>query len=483
MKYGLSCFFGLLMYQVPLLCLEGAPAIGQVSKVPSLKEMVLQKLVKESHPIPDKEIPEELRDLIKQKILGDQQEIDFLQILKQITVRATQVLHLQPLEFIVALSPDGKKLLAHHSENFSFRVYDVDSGKKLCEIPKHCDCIPQPLYSFSNDGNRLAFLTRCHKKNQDTLEIYQPEHDRVQTIGFTDFCAQAVAMSGDGSMLVCAGGCGVHLRMYRLSMSGNFVHTRNFGCGYIIAISPDNRKIASLSHDFLNVYDDQSGEVLFETYARDVPNLQFCAHDEKVFMAAEGFPPVRENRADEKRGKIFKFLVHEKTSLPSVAISCNGEKVISLVNGRVRLTYLLKTDGSQKFLELEKPAQDALHVVRLHDDDLVVTACTHHDVYTYDLEQLAQLESRFVKPLEKMAIDDVKAASRLLMMICEKNKKTLKQKKITQFSIDEEINKIVSPQISGEMTSTPGAQSLISKVQWPLFGLSAFVLALCVVRN
>ncbi len=91
-------------------------------------------------------------------------------------------------------------------------------------------------------------------------------------------------------------------------------------------------------------------------------------------------------------------------------------------------------DEAEKFLELERPRderdeslREKFNLVRLHDDDTVVTACTNHAVYRYDVEQLCKAESRFAKSIDAMAIDDVPVACSIMKMTDSEYKKSVLQ--------------------------------------------------------
>lgn len=440
------------------------------SKIPMLKQLAAKAIIKHGISIADTTVPAEVAKVIKHEMLGDQ-KLDCIEILKKVRVSREKITELPSIQFIVSLSPNGKKLLAYHSEKLTFAVYHADSGKIAYEIPKHCNCISVPLYSFSYDGNDLAFYTPCIENNQEKLEIFRSGQGRIQSILFSDFCAKTVKLSRDGMMCVCAGGCGVPLRIFkRKSGKENFEFAGSFGYGYFIAISPDNKKIATLSHGELVVYDTETQKELYQVTAYDVANLQFSLQNDDVFIAGPDKPTaIRKTGGNEACGKVIQLRVDEKTIPLSVALSSNGKKAISLVDGKIQFTYLF--GDADNILEIERPfenkdlhAQEKFNLVRLHNDDTVITACTHHAVYRYDVKQLQDVESRFAKSIESIAIDDIPIALALMRMTeSEYKKRALQPAQETQ--LDKKIRALM-----GTQNQVP---SLLQRMKFPLLGVAA----------
>lgn len=472
----LRYFFAVLASTAALNGLEKVPPAEQLS----LKQLAIKTIIKRRIPVRDAELPVELRQELKQEML-DGREIDFIAILNKIPVPRKKVTSLRPIESIVSMSPNGKKLLAHHSEKLTFSVWDADTGTMLCEIPRHCDCLSAPLHSFSYEGTDLAFLTHCHKKKQDMLEVFKPDCGDMQTMVFTDFSAEAIALSADGSVLVCAGGCGVPLRVYkRPAHTADFVLVNMFGAGYIIALSQDNKKLAALTHGYLTVYDLDTTKALYQAQKSDTPNLQFCPSTGDVLIATHASTSGQENTENINDGIFVHIPVPAQTFLPSVSSSSSGCKITSLVNGVPRFTYLI--DGkAERYLELAISDDNKFNLIQLHDDDTAVTACTDHDVYQYDVKQLSQVESRFAKSLDDMAVDDVPVALALLQMSVADFKKRASQPalRMDETRVDKEIRELVFPGSS----TMDYQQSLLQRIQLPLVGVAGFFLALCAVCN
>jgi hypothetical protein len=165
--------------------------------------------------------------------------------------------------------------------------------------------------------------------------------------------------------------------------------------------------------------------------------------------------------------------VDENTILPSVAISSTGRKITSLVDSGVRFTYLID-DEAKKFLELEKPRDEkdeSLHekfnLVRLHDEDTVVTACSHHAVYRYDVKQLCEVESRFAQSIDDMAIDDVPVARLIMQMPDSEYKKRVLQpsQNVQETPVDKKIRALM-----GSQNPAPATKSFMQRMQLPLLG-------------
>lgn len=480
MKLSIYFFSTLLVHMAALSGLQKADPEATHTRIPTLKDLVINIIIKQGISVPDTAVPVELTQLIKSKMLAGC-KIDCIDILKKVAVPREKVVALRPIEFIAALSPNGKKLLAHHSEKLTFSVYDVDSGKMVYEIPKHCNCTSTPLYSFSYDGNDLAFYVECSENNQGKLEIFKVGQGRTQVIPFSNFRAQAVKLSRDGSMCVCAGGCGDSLRLFkRNSSTGCFELSGSFGHGYIVAISHDNKKVAALTHGELSVYDSEAGQALYRITACDSPNLQFYSQSDDVLVAAlHGLAAIQKIAINETGVKLLRLQVDEKTTLPSVAISSSGQKIISLVDGSVRFTYLIE-DEEAKFLALQKPwdEKDApfhekFNLVSLHENDTVVTACTHHAVYRYDVEQLRKVELRFAKSIDDMAVDDVPVAIALMQMTDfeYKNRVLRPSQNAKENPVDKTIRALM-----GSQNPAPTTKSFLRQMQLPLLGAAVGLL-------
>jgi len=462
--------------------MPGADEPKKVYEVPKYKNMLIKCIIEKGISVPGGTLPADLTTAIKEEMLAGR-EINFIEILNKIPTPKSKVASLRPIEFIVALSQNGKRLLAHHSEKLTLSVYDAQTGNQIFAVPKHCDCMTPPIHALSADGSHLAFVTHCSKNKLDTLEIFRPDHGEIQTIPLSGFRAESLVLNGDGSVLFCAGGCSSPIQVYqRPNSTDDFVARTAFGTGYMLALNREGNRLAGLTHGELTVYDISALDApqeLYRVYIEEAMHFQFCSGSNDVMILESVARRTDfEGVSASPNGRLRHLVLTPGTFFPSVTMTADGRKIIALVDGKVRFTYVV--DGMpEKLLELPKPQHENFNLMQLHDDDTTLTVCTDHVIHRYDLAPFRQVEKRFAKSLPDMAVDDVPVALELLKMSVQEYKQRAQQTTPVahETAVDREIRKLISP------TSNSYEPSLIQRLQLPFLGIATLLLAACAVCN
>lgn len=470
MNYLSKCLLASLAAVTSAACMEKS----NEGKVAKLKDLLIDQIIKRGISVPES-TPEDIKDALKEKMVAGCEKINFINIVDKMRTPPQKIASFPKNVCITALSPNGKRMLVFEGMG-DLAVYTTQK-EKLCSIPRHCDCLTPPLHAFSNEGAYLVLARYCSKTESGMIEIVTPDSADTQIIPVGNVLIESLAVNEKRSLIAYAGGCSSHIQFYqRLNHTAPFEKIAAFGVGHLIALNKEGTKAAAAHHGDLLIYDISdlaNPSELYRVYAHQIPSLQFCTHSDAVII------PVRNEQKSllpiEAEEHIVFASLCEGIIFSSLAMSNDGNKLICLVNGTPRFTYM--ADPQTKQLEL--PMQEKYLLACLHDEDTALTVCTHHDVYQYDLTKLKLFETRFAKSIKDMAVDDVPVALALQSMAAQE------YQNCAQGKVPEQQNMFVNQAIE-KLFSVPEhtpQKSFVQSIQLPLLGMAGLLFAVCVFSN
>ncbi len=399
--------------------------------------------------------------------------IDRAKIMSKVPVSQERIRQLSPDQTVILLSPNGEKILVYEANARSYALLATQSGEKIINFSKHVCCEDVPsVRAFDPSSTLCALATHCHTANQDILKVVDGSLQE-QVLFLPDFNSESIAISVDGLVIACAGGCSDDkLLLFKRQSDNQFKLIRSFERGHLIALNATGTCLAALNHDNLTIYDISSSELpkkIFDLMVHHAPYLRFKRGNELIVGVPES-QVFGENIMAQSVA-----ITKHADNMYQASIAQVGNKVLQLKNGAPCITY--SVDDQEFSVGLPKTTEKITQMV-LHDQDTQLTACGDGHVYRYDLKKLAQAEHRFIKPIEEIELRDRAIAKKVLKMSDDEFEHMVMQENIEPLpQIDKDICALFKPAKQKSCNDT------INRICYPLVGIAAAAMALCALRN
>lgn len=269
----------------------------------------------------------------------------------------------------VAFTPDGSKLASGH-EDKKLRLWDVESGKLIRELP--ADGSVEAI-AFAEDG-------RLFYGGGKTIVICEPDFKRKGTATGHSSEVRSIVVSRDGKAFLSAGDNTIRVWDSRNGKQLTFIRVAGKGA-LSVDVSRDEKTFA-VAHGNISIVDVSTVKVDEEIKAQDADRVLFASDGRAVISAHEGGAVTVWNA--NSGSEISRITGHEG-KVADIAILSGGTMGITAGEDKtVRLWHLGTGKEIGKFTEHSAPVHG---VAASSDKGIVATAGEDKFVYILNVSE------------------------------------------------------------------------------------------------
>lgn len=282
----------------------------------------------------------------------------------------------------VALSRDGRVLVASGQYDHSLKVWDLESGKELRTLRGHSSHVLAVV--LTPDGRRSLSGSR-----DGTLKLWDLAAVERAVSNEGHEGVKAIAITPDGQRAVSAGS---DWQLMAWDIEGGrllFKLEGHEGGVNAVAITPDGRCAVSASSDkTLKVWDLDSGKVLrtLEGHAESVIAVAITPNGEHAVSASDDHTLKIWNL---EQGKLVRTLEGHTASVDGVLITSDGRQAVSASKDNTMKVWDLMSGEMLRSDEIELPNWTFVHhsVMALTPLADLIAIGREETLYYWDLER------------------------------------------------------------------------------------------------